>query len=244
MSRSVSPVVLGQHKASLAPHVWWNVLDLLTMSKTNHHPLLQPSVKVSVKPPEQVHREANALTLKPWKQEPRFPVEHPSHAITYISMFLPFEELCALPLGQKYKIWHRDSIKWHRESTKLYIHAQSGKPALTSMRSGLSHWQDVAQFALNRGSAAHHGVLGRLFRWVRPLLDTLGIPGFGKNHDRGFNICLLAHALFLGPAPTRVKSPPSLRFLFYTQRAEILFSSPFFFGRAAAEAARCCSVQG
>lgn len=54
-------------------------------------------------------------------------------------------------------------------------------------------------------SRTDHGVVGRLFRWVRHLLDTLGIPGFGKSHERGFNICLLAHALFLGPAPMRVR---------------------------------------
>lgn len=27
--------------------------------------------------------------------------------------------------------------------------------------------------------------MGRLFRWVRHLLDTLDIPGFGKSHERG-----------------------------------------------------------
>lgn len=42
--------------------------------------------------------------------------------------------------------------KWHRQSTKWYIHAHSGEPALTSMKSGLSHWQDIAQFALKRAS--------------------------------------------------------------------------------------------
>lgn len=40
--------------------------------------------------------------------------------------------------------------KWHRESMKWYIHAHSGKLALPSMKSSPSHWQDVAQFALDR----------------------------------------------------------------------------------------------
>lgn len=109
--------------------------------------------------------------------------------------------------------------KWHRESTKWCIHAHSGKPALTSMKPGLSHWQDTAQFALSRAGAPHHGVVGRLVRQVRPLLDTVVTPDFGKSNDRGFSICLPAPALLLGPA---------LRFPLYTQRAEILFSSPFF----------------
>lgn len=104
MSKSVSPVVLEQHKTPLAPDVWWNILAFLTMSRTNHHPLLHPSVKVSGKPSEQVYRGVSALTLKPWKQKSRFPVEHPSHAITHISVFLPFKDLCALTLGQTYKI--------------------------------------------------------------------------------------------------------------------------------------------
>lgn len=110
-------------------------------------------------------------------------------------MFLPFKNLCALTLGQKYNIStymtqriYKMTHSCSQWETCPHLHEVRSLP-LTGR----------CTICLNRESAPHHGVVGRLVRWVRPLMDTLDIPGSGKSHGRGFSICLHVHALFLGP---------------------------------------------
>lgn len=87
---------------------------------------------------------------------------------------------------------------------------------------------------------AHHiTVVGRLVWRMRFLLETLGIPGFGKSHDRRSNNPLTCPCLIPGTCCQKGQRPPSLRLPPCTSGAEILLSFPFFFGNSAAGTTLC-----